>query len=155
MWTELNFGKHKGKTLPQIMFNDPDWFYWAYEQKVFQKKGDLQFEADDIYKKSISIKIPQTGEYKLVAEYAIHPLSNNTVGFELVPESRPSHQGSTKVFRHSIINMKIPRNIEGYDKLGYKIFLNDLKFCLFKNKSFKMTRNRCEDFFNNPDNFEL
>jgi len=28
-WSTLPFGKHKGKTLPQIVFADPDWFFWA------------------------------------------------------------------------------------------------------------------------------
>jgi hypothetical protein len=29
MWSVLDFGKHKGRTLPWVMFHDPDWFFWA------------------------------------------------------------------------------------------------------------------------------
>ncbi len=43
-WTELPFGKHKGKTLPQVVFSDPDWFYWAVEKNIFKSK-DLKKEA--------------------------------------------------------------------------------------------------------------
>jgi hypothetical protein len=35
-WSTLNFGKHAGKTLPQIVFADPDWFFWAIETNVFK-----------------------------------------------------------------------------------------------------------------------
>jgi len=42
-WSILPFGKHKGKTLPQIVFTDPDWFFWAMEENVF--KGPLKREA--------------------------------------------------------------------------------------------------------------
>jgi hypothetical protein len=31
MWGEVNFGKwrDKGKTLPQVLVADPDWFFWV------------------------------------------------------------------------------------------------------------------------------
>jgi hypothetical protein len=28
-WLQLRFGKHEGKTLPQIVLSDPDYFFWA------------------------------------------------------------------------------------------------------------------------------
>ena len=76
-WTKLWFGKkHKGKTLPQIMFKDPDWFFWAIEKGVFKNKGKLGEEAWEIYQKARKIKIPRNiklplnfYEDELVAEY--------------------------------------------------------------------------------------
>ena len=35
-WTPLNFGKYEGKTLPQVMFKDPDWFFNGYEKGYFK-----------------------------------------------------------------------------------------------------------------------
>ena len=35
-WIKLEFGKHRGLTLPQIMFCDADYFFWAYATGVFQ-----------------------------------------------------------------------------------------------------------------------
>jgi hypothetical protein len=29
MWSKLYFGKHVGKSLPQILFYDPDYFFWG------------------------------------------------------------------------------------------------------------------------------
>ena len=44
-WTELNFGKHAGKSLPQILFADPDWFFWAVDNNVFANRPALSQEA--------------------------------------------------------------------------------------------------------------
>ncbi len=44
-WSVVDFGKHQGKTLPQIVFIDPDWFFWAIEESVFSTKGSLRDEA--------------------------------------------------------------------------------------------------------------
>ena len=46
---KVDFGKHKGKTLPQILCSDPDWFFWAMENNVFRNKGALQSEAKDLH----------------------------------------------------------------------------------------------------------
>jgi hypothetical protein len=34
-WEELRLGRHKGKTIPQLMFEDLSWFSWAYGEGVF------------------------------------------------------------------------------------------------------------------------
>jgi hypothetical protein len=36
-------GRHAGKTLPRILFTDPDWFFNAFEEDHFQQ--DLDAEA--------------------------------------------------------------------------------------------------------------
>ena len=70
MWTPLKFGKHRGLTLPQVLFTDPDYFFWAYNEGVFRGK-QVELEANDIYRKSISIKIPQNGATRMVVEYTV------------------------------------------------------------------------------------
>jgi len=37
-WLPLKFGKHAGKTLPELMFIDPGYFYWALSEQVFPAK---------------------------------------------------------------------------------------------------------------------
>ena len=56
-WTVVQFGKYRGKTLPQIIFTDPDWFFWAVENDTF-KSAALKAEASDIRRKATRIKIP-------------------------------------------------------------------------------------------------
>lgn len=155
IWTVLNFGKHKGNSLPQIMFTDPHWFYSAIEDGTFDDRGNLRAEADDIFYKSTTIKIPQRGGETLVAEYRIHAKYQNFIGFELVEHGRLPSESSTTVFRRFVIDLSIPEKIEGYNKLGYKIFLTNLKYYLFGSEKIKLTKERCEEFFNNNANFYL
>jgi hypothetical protein len=152
-WSCLSFGKHKGKSLPQVLFTDPDWFFWAYEEPAFNKSITLRTEAANIYKKASSIRIPQSGSEPLVVEYQFQPGDCTSIGFVLVEESRPSHQGSTRTFRSDHIDMRYPRLQKGYDKLGYAIFLRCIKRELFGNESARMTKERCEKFFSGDSNF--
>ena len=57
MWSTLEIGKHPGRSLPQILFSDPDYFFWAVEKKIFQ--GRLAAEAAELAWKARHIKIPQ------------------------------------------------------------------------------------------------
>ena len=51
-WILVTFGKSAGKTmsLPQIVFMDPDWFWYMGDKKAFT--GALAEEANDIAVKS-------------------------------------------------------------------------------------------------------
>ena len=55
-WTIVNFGKHKGKSLPQIIFKDADWFFHLYENDYFN--GTLAQEANELYRRARSIRVP-------------------------------------------------------------------------------------------------
>jgi hypothetical protein len=61
-WTILTFGRHRGKTLPQVILSDPDWFFWAVDNDVFQ--GALATEAVDLEQKATAIKIPKRNPRK-------------------------------------------------------------------------------------------
>jgi hypothetical protein len=150
-WSDLRFGRYKGDNLPKVLFADPDWFFWAYDEEAFQ--GTQEREADIIYVRATNIRIPQPNGQKLVAEYMIHPSVGKFSGMELVPEDRPAHEGSTPTFRRNVIDLSIPRQISEYDKTGGKILIQSVKFHYFGNQSARMTKPRCEDFFNDPANF--
>jgi hypothetical protein len=153
-WTPLPFGRHKGSTLPKLLFSDPDYFFWAYEAEAFSKYGlRLKDEADRIYLKATSIRIPQSGPNRLRVEYRFFYNDFTSVGFDLVEENRAPHTGSTPTQRADYIDMSIPRQHKGYDKLGYRIFLRSLKFCLFGSESARVTQQRAESFFDDDSNF--
>jgi hypothetical protein len=46
-WTTVPFGRYKGKTLPEIIVQDLDWFFWALP-KLY---GRLADEAQDLARK--------------------------------------------------------------------------------------------------------
>jgi hypothetical protein len=150
-WTILNFGKYKGKTLPQVLFSDPDWFFWAIEDGILKDRGPvLHEEAIDLNYKARNIKIGSG----LKAEYSKYRPTMKFAGLELVPQGSPLHQGSTPTSRKDVIDLSVPRKMaRGRDVFGNRLMLASVKYCLFGSKSVRMTKKCCEDFFDNPDNF--
>jgi hypothetical protein len=65
IWTTVPFGKHQGKTLPQIVIDDPDWFFWILPRLY----GQLKIEADDLARKASKIKIPRKHPCKWLVEF--------------------------------------------------------------------------------------
>jgi hypothetical protein len=154
-WSEVYFGKHKGKTLPQILFSDPDWFFWACDNNVFANKGLLNKESENVYNKAINIRIPKIKGKKMVAEYVIHRPTMKFTEMVLVPKNQQMYSGSSPTYRENVIDLSFPRQIAGYDKLGCKLLVSSVKYYIFGNRKYKMTKKRCEEFFNNNDNFKI
>ncbi len=152
-WSELEFGEHKGKSLPQVIFSDPDWFFWAYETRIF--KGAQDDEAREIYRKATSIKIPQKGPETLVAEYGQPHSESRIVDLEIVTQSQPQHSGNARTFRRNVIDLSVARELKGFDKIGCRILIKQVKSYLFGSRNYKMTKKLCEDFFDDDSNFEL
>ncbi len=146
-WTVLQFSKYKGQTLPQIIFMDPDWFFWACESDIF-KKRELQAEAEELYFKARNIRIPGNNA---IAEYDFK--DGKFIDLEIVDESQPRHEGSTDTMRLDRIDLSIPRKAKYYDKLGYNLLISCIKHSLFGKKNLVMTKKRAEEFFSNSDNF--
>jgi hypothetical protein len=64
-WSILRFGKHAGKTLPQVLLLDTDWFFWM-APKLYGRLGE---EAKDLDRKARGIKIPGPNQKKLVQRF--------------------------------------------------------------------------------------
>ncbi len=148
-WSIVNFGKYrgKGKSLPQIVFSDPDWFFWAVEEGVFSNKGALASEARLINLRARHIKISLTHGSNMRAEYIVHRPTMKFSHMELVPADRPHHEGSSPTFRKDIIDLSFPRQIAAYDKLGCAHMLSSAKIYLFGNKGARMTKKGLRGFF--------
>jgi hypothetical protein len=146
MRTEVNFGRFRGKglTLPQIVLRDPDWFFWAFENNAF--KGALAKEAVTIANRARRIKIPKPAPEEWEVEYLItHDGKYGT--FEIVPEDRELHVGSSTPVRSKYLDLSFPRRVKSYDKSGGRLFIDGLKYHLFGKSNARVTRQRCEDFF--------
>jgi hypothetical protein len=145
-------GKHRGKTLPQILCNDPDWFFWAMENNVFQNKGALQSEAEYLNHKARNIKIPNNDDGALVVEDVVHQPTGKFSRLDVVSANRP-YEGSSSTRRSTVIDMSLPRQMADFDKLGYKNLLSSLRFYIFGSESARLTKKKCEEFFSDPNNF--
>jgi hypothetical protein len=78
-WSVVPFGKYEGKTFPEIIVRDPDWFFWVLP-KLY---GRLGTEARDLARKARSIKIPKRHRRKFVVEYRFD-VDNRFCGFAFV-----------------------------------------------------------------------
>lgn len=154
-WNELDFGKHVGKSLPQTLLADPDWFFWAIEETVFDKRAGVRSQALLLNVRARSIR-PPTDEYPdPVVEYLIHRPTMKFGRFEIVPRTREHHEGGSPAFRFDLIDMSVPRRIAQYDKLGCKSLVRSLKHYFFGGESVRVTRARADSFFSNPANFQV
>ena len=115
-WSVVNLGRFrdKAKTLPQIIFEDPDWFFRTIETKAFQSLGaNLVAEAADLEQKAKAIRIPNNEDGGLVAEYVNHPWGDGFSEMRLVAIDHPVPDGPSPTYRKKIIDLSFPRKFKG------------------------------------------
>lgn len=153
MWSVVNFGKwkNKGKTLPQILVSDPDWFFWAIEKDVFVKNKSLAREAKILNRRARRIKVPAKHAPKDTVQYWL--THDGKFGrIDLIEATQPLHHGSSSELRKSYLNLYAPRSVKGYDKLGCKHILKGFRYYWFDDKPF--TKSKVEAFFADATNFD-
>jgi hypothetical protein len=148
-WSVVRFGKHARKTLPQIVLHDPDWFFWAIGENAFEKYPPLGPEAKAINSRARKISIPNNHAGDLSAEYLVHEPTGTFLDMRIVRTDSPA--GKYSFCRKKVIDLSVPRSLADYDKLGCKILLTSVKALLFGDR--RMTRKRCEAFFDDPEHF--
>jgi hypothetical protein len=153
VWTVVQFGKYKGKTLPQIVLIDPDWFFWAVENEIFNTSPELRIEADDICRKATRIKVVGAKGAKARVEYAIQPNIGKLADVSVLPTGTPRHRGSSATFVRDYLDLSIARQIASYDKFGGQIIARVVKRYVFGTTRARFTRQRCERFFSEDNNF--
>jgi len=146
-WTPLKFGKHEGKTLPQIVLNDPDWFFWALAVGIFHEPQD--YEAHLIGCRARSIIIPKPDPENWRVEYYFS-LDDKFSGFSIVKaEIAGIESGKCQISSH--LDLSYPRQSRPYDKLGNKMMLKSFKHYYFGGSN--LTKEKCENFFYRRENF--
>ena len=94
-WIILNFGKYAGRTLPQILLLDPDWFFWMLPKFY----GQLAEEARDLARKARAIKIPGQNRETWVVEYD-YDENQRFLGFWFVSPERPPNSSFCRRSRY-------------------------------------------------------
>ena len=155
-WLDLRFTKYKGRSLPQIIFLDPNLFFWSCEQKIFKANINemLVYQADSLFKKATHIKPPFIGEGKPVVEYFLNPARWKFSHIRVVRESKFSELGDAPLLTRTVIDWSIPRNLNYYDRAGTESIVRQTKV-LFFGVDFHMSRARAEDFFDKDRNFDM
>jgi hypothetical protein len=153
IWSPLKFGKFAGKSLPQIVFTDPDWFFWAWGNDVFDKHGP-KVEATKVNERARSIRIPSEDGVERDAVYVLHPVNGKVVGVECLPKGQPYRGGGVGTIRNDVIDLSVPRRLSHYDKTGGKFVACVAKSVLFPGVG-RVTQQRLEAFFDDDSNFAI
>lgn len=144
-WTIVSFGRYSGKTLPQILLLDPDWFFWMLPKFY----GQLGEEAKDLARKATAIKIPGPDWKTQLVEYE-YDENQRFLGFWFVsPEALPN---STFCTRSRYLDLSQPRRHRSYDKQGCRRLIHDFRRYYFAPDE-RLTKERCEAFFSDEENF--
>jgi len=144
------FGKYAGKTLPEIIVLDLDWFFWMLPNLY----GRIGREARDLARKLRAIKIPKRHRRKFEVEYRYEFDSGSVFGrrfcsFAFVKgEARPS-QWKTRLPH---LDLAFPLREKKYNKRAGRILIRDFRLNYF-GKYKRLTKARCEEFFSNDKDF--
>jgi hypothetical protein len=143
----MPFGRYQGLTLPEVLFADPDYFFWLKGNL----KGALAAEAEELATKACRVRIPKEPAEAFMVEYIFEP-EGKFVCFLLVRRDRERYPESHIIHRATHLDFSYLRNRKCYDKGGYLRFLRCFRKSFFGNESARMTKERCEEFFSG-DNF--
>jgi hypothetical protein len=147
VWSIVDFGKWagKGKTLPQIILSDPDWFFWAVENGAF--KGILAGEAQKLARRAAGIKLPPPKAATHCIQHWISP-DGKYARFDVIEKDQPDHHGSSTEIRRDSLHLGFPRGMKQYDKLGCRLMTDSLKRHWFKGA--RLTKAKVEANFSTP-----
>jgi hypothetical protein len=93
------------------------------------------------------------GTERFLVEYGLDPRSGGLSVVQLVPEAVGGDGGGSRSFTRPHIDLSVPSQLAHYDKTGGKVIIDFLKETYFGSTSYKMTRERCAAFFDDPRNF--
>jgi hypothetical protein len=149
-WSVVPFGRYSGKTLPEIIVRDLDWFFWVLP-KLY---GKLETEARDLARKVSAIKIPKELGKKLEVEYRYEfdsgsVLGRRFCGFSFVKGEAWQSRWTTRL---PYLDLSFPLRGKTYNKRAGRILIRDFRSHYF-GKHKRLTKRRCEAFFSNDKNF--
>jgi hypothetical protein len=116
-------------------------------------RGARVAEAADLARKAQNIKIPGNEKGELIAEYLIHQPTGKFGDLHIVPKSQSVHEGGSPAFRKDRIDLSFVRRIKTFDKTGGKLLIGCVKHIVFGDSGARLTRQKCEQFFDDPKNF--
>jgi hypothetical protein len=139
------------ETLPQIIFRDPDWFFWACKQHIFNEPP-LSDEARDLYRKARSIRVPTSPSGKARdAIHVVHRASGLFERLEFVDRDEELHLPGPRL---GVIDLGFPRDQMNYDKEGGTLIIKQLNRKVLGDPA-RWTKRDCEAFFDNQGNFDF
>ena len=155
----LKFGKHKGKTLEWLFFNDPGYVEYITKKGInndprkFPPYARDRFQ--DLVRRASHLKIPGLCPWckkrPITRMFFTQHISGGLAGVDFDCDvCEPKGSSPSTSLKPAFFTPDIYRN---YDKTGARFLIRAIKHAYFKNPSFKMTQKRLEEFFNYLENF--
>jgi hypothetical protein len=148
-WTRLGFGKHIGRTLPQVLMSDPDWLFWAVRNNIFAGRHAL--EAEKLMARATAIKPP----FKKAKEWEVEcrfERDGRFHGFDFVEATQRPEYSSFVIVREPYLDLSLLARRKGYDKGGYRRLMDKFR-CAYFGENSRISKRRCERFFSDRRNF--
>lgn len=147
----LNFGRYAGTSLHQVVFRDPDWFFWAVESGALARR-ECGMWAEELAYRAQRIRIPDRGtQVRWAAEYSER--GRRLVHVAVVPADEPCGHDSHRL---PWLDLGFARRIcEGMDKTGSELIVRAVKLAWYGNESERMDREKAEAFFRDESHFVL
>lgn len=100
-WSTVPFGKYQGKTLPQVILHDPDYFYWCVGNRIFESPA-LKEQAAEIADKASRIKSPKPDPENWRIKYLLHS-DGKFLDFYIVPTTEVKEEQDRFYLRNAWI----------------------------------------------------
>lgn len=148
----INDANLKGRTLPEILFRRPNWFFFCYDKSVFDRKGpEIAAEVNFLYDRARRIAIPHDADGKpCQVVYAQFPQAAKLGAVEIVSaDIRPD---SPRCWAADHIDLSTAYSRFRWDQAGGRRIARLVARLFFPGRG-SITRKRCEAFFLDPINF--
>jgi hypothetical protein len=152
-WTTIRYRKFTSRYLPELIIEDGDFFFHAYENNFFH--GDHEKEADYLYPRARSIKVPSKNGKKMLVQYSFKYNAKSKREEFATMELIPDGSDIEGLIVSQWIDFYVPRSHSHFDKTGYENFVMGLKSILFNNPVLRMYSHNWQEFFDDEDNFDL
>jgi hypothetical protein len=145
-WLKLKFGRHRGKTLPQVICSDPSWFLWAIHEDAFEQPRGYRHlqEASMLYRRLQGIVIPRRRPENWVVEYCYD--DGRFAQFDIVRRTDDpylKYNSQSPCFDLTMVRVRYRRE--------WRNFIRDFRRVFFGGRN--LTKRRCERFFSDRSHF--
>jgi hypothetical protein len=126
LWSDLTFGKYKGKSPPQVVLHDPDYFFWGVEKQIFDKDVFLA-QVSILEARAYNIKIPKPTPEDWCVQYYTDR-TGRFAGFDIVEVAKNPARDLIEMWCEDSLDLSVARRFKSYDELGGKILIQAFKY---------------------------
>jgi len=148
-WAQIDRGQYESLTIPELVFRDPGYFYWALSVSLF--KGQLLLEAKVVECRLRHIKVPSSAPANSV--FVIQLRDGIFRDFTIRAKSlvKVKSRSELRIASHLDLSIVSLPNFNT-DRARGKM-LERVKQHFFEKEAHKLGRKDFQEFVGNPDNF--